>query len=498
MEDNVLLSLAALNDFIGASLELVANLPDEGNDERGNEAEDENSKLLLQLLNNLRQNGDLLESIRNALHDIVMEFNGGHDLLESLLDVESELLRLSGRDGHVLHLGSRGIVLKLIDLITLMLISKNAVGDLVKQISEQASVRLASLLKGTLKLLNFILSELVRNCEHLLVTGEDELVFEWRLTFTGHGMKEINATKRSSDDGVNGATSPLDFKLCITTNVGENIALAQLNQGQLAVVAVGVVICLKVRQLLGSSELSLVLSWSVARGQCSLTFKTVKSGSHETESLVQILLVSIVVSVSASKLDAALEKLPAMLSRRHNTDTLVCNVVLHARLGINGKLCLLIDRATKSTIVLASVNVLGIVLGVIDVLLGAVAAKALRSDLELARSETEGHETQDAEQETDSLSRNSLDGSNIDSLGVITEPVTKVDSGNGHFVEFLAALDGAGHRDSEEGIFDIAVSPWMKLVSSGWKSAELSRTVLSLNLGNGSNISSSKGHSRRG
>ena len=161
MENNVLLALTALNDLVGASLELVADLLDQGDDEGGNDGEDEDGKLLLQLLNDLRQHRDLLNGARDALHDVIMELNGRHDLLEDVLDVEGELLRVTRGDGNILHLSRGGVLLELIDAITLVLVTKDAVGDLVQQVPAHAGIGRGALLKSALEFVNLILGQLV-------------------------------------------------------------------------------------------------------------------------------------------------------------------------------------------------------------------------------------------------------------------------------------------------------------------------------------------------
>lgn len=163
-EHNVLLSLAALNDLFGASLELAADLVDEGDNERSNEGEDEDGQLLLELLDDLGQDGNLLKSGRDTLHDFIVELDGWHYLLEDILDVDGELLGLTGRDGSVLHLSLSCIGLELVDALTLVLVAKDAVRDLVEKISEHAGVCLASLLEGALKLVNLVLGQLIGDC----------------------------------------------------------------------------------------------------------------------------------------------------------------------------------------------------------------------------------------------------------------------------------------------------------------------------------------------
>lgn len=170
-EHNVLLSLAALNDLLGTSLEFVADLVDEGDNEGSNEREDEDGQLLLELLNDLGQDGDLLKSGRDTLHDFIVELDGGHHLLEDILDVDGELLRLTGRDGGVLHLSLSCIGLELVDAFTLVLVTKDAVRDLVEKISEYTGICLASLLEGALKLVNLILGQLIGDCISLVMVS---------------------------------------------------------------------------------------------------------------------------------------------------------------------------------------------------------------------------------------------------------------------------------------------------------------------------------------
>lgn len=188
-----------------------------------------------------------------------------------------------------------------------------------------------------------------------------------------------------------------------------------------------------------------------------LTLQTVQSGSHKAKSLVLVRL-SAGVLVSTSELNSTTEKLLDVFGRSHDTCPLVCNIVLHARLRVDTKLSFFIDWSSQALIVLASIDVLGVVLGVVDVVLGTVAAQSFRSDLELARTITEGHEAENTEQETNGLSRNGLDSADIDSLGIISKPVSEVDTRDVDFVELLA-IKGLSLGQDQECISDIAVTP---------------------------------------
>lgn len=189
-----------------------------------------------------------------------------------------------------------------------------------------------------------------------------------------------------------------------------------------------------------------------------------KAGSHQPECFVEILLV-LSVLVAAAELDAASEQAADVLARGHNAGPLIGDVVLHARLRINAQFTTLVDGGSQASIILASIFVLGIILWVVDVVFRAVATEALGSDLELAGAIAKGEEAEDAEEEADGLSRDRLDGANINSLGVVTQPVAEVGSGDGHLVEFLA-IPGAGHGERQEGIFNIAVAPWKQMLAS--------------------------------
>ena len=92
-----------------------------------------------------------------------MPFDNRHDLTEDILHVNSVLLGVLWRYLQVLHLRRGSILLQLIDLATLMLTAKKVVRNLIKQVSKNAGVSCGALLQGSLKLLNFVLSELVRN-----------------------------------------------------------------------------------------------------------------------------------------------------------------------------------------------------------------------------------------------------------------------------------------------------------------------------------------------
>jgi hypothetical protein len=150
-------------------------------------------------------------------------------------------------------------------------------------------------------------------------------------------------------------------------------------------------------------------------------------------------------------------------------------------------------------VVLPGIDVVGVVFGVVDVLFGAVASKPLTCHLKLAGTcsvvlasavyeaemssltITKAHESKHPEQKPDSVGTDILDSANIDSLGVITKPVAKVDTLDIKLGELLVAADDTGSQESKKGIFDIAMTP-----------------VLTLDLARTSNVTSAESVSRTG
>lgn len=147
-----------------------------------------------------------------------------------------------------------------------------------------------------------------------------------------------------------------------------------------------------------------------------------------------------------------------MLSGRHDSSSLIGNVILHASFRVDGKLGSFIDRATKTTVILAGIDVVCVVFGVVDVVFGAVAAKAVGCDFEFAGTVTESEEAEDTKQKTDSFGRNRLDSAYINSLGIIAKPVTKVDTRDHDLAELLA-MHGSSHGEREQRIFDVTMAP---------------------------------------
>ncbi|EPE06016.1 hypothetical protein F503_02845 [Ophiostoma piceae UAMH 11346] len=396
VEDNELLGLAALDDLRGARGQLGLDLLDDRHDKGSNNREDKDGQLVLELLNHLRQHGDLLDGLGDVLQNLVMVRDGGHDLVEDVLDVAGKLLGLARRHAHLLHLGSSGVALDVVHLLLLVAAAKDAVGNHVEQLRQHAGVGILALLQRALELLDLVLGQLVRD-------------------LTSDRVQEVDATESASDHGVDGAVGAVEADAGAAADMGEDVALAHLNESQLSVVAVGEVV-----------------------------LKTVQTGAEETQGLVEVILVA-GAAVGAAELDAAAEELAHVVGTGHDVGALVCNVVLHAGLGVDAELDALVDGATQAGIVAAGIDVVGVVLGVVDVVLGAVAAQTVGGDLELFGAVAKGQEAENTEQQTDGLGRDGLDGTDIDGLAVVAQPVAKVDTRDRELVKLLAA-DGAGHE----------------------------------------------------
>lgn len=224
VEDNVLLIQTALDDLAGSSPELILDLVDDRDNERGDEREDEHGQLLLKLLYQLGEDGDVLDLLGDGLENLVVELDRRHYLLEDVLDVARVLFRLARRNLGLFHLGGVGVVLKLLHFALLVITAKQAIGNLVEQVAEKARVAALALLQRALELLDFILRQLVGD-------------------LTRHGVQEVNATKGTRHTGVHLVASAGELHPGSASDMREDVALAHLDEGKLAVVAVRQEIC---------------------------------------------------------------------------------------------------------------------------------------------------------------------------------------------------------------------------------------------------------------
>ena len=76
---------------------------------------------------------------------------------------------------------------------------------------------------------------------------------------------------------------------------------------------------------------------------------------------------------------------------------------------------------------------------------------------------SKAHEPKYPEQKPDSVGTDIFDSANINSLGVITKPVAKVDTLDIELGELLVTADNAGSQKSKEGVLDITMTPVLAL-----------------------------------
>lgn len=97
-----------------------------------------------------------------------------------------------------------------------------------------------------------------------------------------------------------------------------------------------------------------------------LTFQAVESSTHESKRLVQVFL-PIITLIPSTELDTLSEEASNVESTGHDVHVLVGDVILHACLFIDSELDTLVDRASQAPVILTRVLVVGIVLGVVNV-----------------------------------------------------------------------------------------------------------------------------------
>jgi hypothetical protein len=100
-------------------------------------------------------------------------------------------------------------------------------------------------------------------------------------------------------------------------------------------------------------------------------------------------------------------------------------------------------------------------LGVVNVLLGPIAAQPIAGDFKLLGAVSKRHEAQDPEQDADSLCRHHLHRTHVDGLRVITQPVAKIDPLHIHLAELLARP--AGDEEGKQRVFNVTMAPVLAL-----------------------------------
>jgi hypothetical protein len=156
---------------------------------------------------------------------------------------------------------------------------------------------------------------------------------------TEDGVHEVNATESSSDEREDSLASEVD--LSISTDMREDVLVSKFAESQFSIVCVS-----------------------------AKVFHTMKGLPETAESLAQVLLVALVVSMSihATIMNSSLEAVSDVTRRRSPVTTLVGNVVLHSGVRVNCKLRWL-NGSTETLVKLSGVDVVGIVFRVVYVLL---------------------------------------------------------------------------------------------------------------------------------
>jgi len=91
------------------------------------------------------------------------------------------------------------------------------------------------------------------------------------------------------------------------------------------------------------------------------------------------------------------------------------------------------------------------------VLFRPVAAQPVAGNLELLGAVAKRHEAQHPEQDADGLGRHHLDGADVDGLGVVPQPVAKVDALHVHLAELLASP--AGNEKRKQCVLNVSMAP---------------------------------------
>lgn len=336
-ENSHLVLLAALDDLARAGVQLILNLRDDGHYVRRQQRENEEVDLVLELLNEFGQNWNLVDSRRDALHDVVVELDDRVDLLHDIVNLPCEGLRFLGTDVHVLHVRSVGVRLELVRFTSWVIAStaKDAWGNLLEDVLEQRSIRVLSMTDSAFKLLELRLCSLVAELAH-------------------HRVEEVDATESSSDNGEDGVTGTTNLHLSAAADMREDITLAHFDQSKLCVVAVR-------REI----------------------FQAVTSCTKQTQCLEEVFVI-LGVLVPSSQVDGFAKEIPDESRGGCDAEIFGSNVIFHAITFVNGELPPLVDRTAESPVVLPGIDVVGVVFGVVDVFFRAVTSKPLAGYLKLA------------------------------------------------------------------------------------------------------------------
>lgn len=211
----------------------------QGHNKGRDDGEDENRQLLLQLFDNFGEDRDPLNRRANALHDAIVEFNGGHDRPENILDIHGEFFGILWRDWLVFFLGGGCVRLDLVEFVSLIASRKNTRGELAEESLKEAGISHLAFVKCSLKLVDLVLSQLIGYWKALVMMisnyGEN---LKSAPTFSSYRVEEIHASECTSYDRINRMAGTLQLNLSVAADMGKDSTLAHFNKRKLSVVAV--------------------------------------------------------------------------------------------------------------------------------------------------------------------------------------------------------------------------------------------------------------------
>lgn len=100
-----------------------------------------------------------------------------------------------------------------------------------------------------------------------------------------------------------------------------------------------------------------------------------ETSTHETESLVQVFF-AVVAPIRTAKLDTLSEEPPDVERTGHDVRVLIGNIVFHSGLLVDGQFNTLVNGGSQASVVLASIFIVGVVFGVVNVVYIAKLAKS--------------------------------------------------------------------------------------------------------------------------
>lgn len=177
-------------------------------------------------------------------------------------------------------------------------------------------------------------------------------------------VQEVHATKCSSNEWED--IFSMQVHLSGDTNMREDIAEAHLPQCKLDVIGMGAKILQAMQTLTKTSKRFMKIS-------------IVPFGATRA------------MGEGSAVVDAPSKRVFDITRASSPTTLLVRNVILQAGVGVDGELYL-VNRASQPLVKLAGVGIIGVILGIVDVLFRSVDTKPITSDLEFLGGVAKAHE----------------------------------------------------------------------------------------------------------